>query len=104
MPAPHRRLQGVFSDSSLRARRGRDQGSGEARGAPAIDQIAMGCVLSAGQAKRRRGRRESPQGGRECPRHDHQQMCGSGMQAAILAHDMLVAGSADCVVAAAWKA
>jgi len=26
-------------------------------------------------------------------------MCGSGMQAAILAHDMIVAGSADCVVA-----
>ena len=26
-------------------------------------------------------------------------MCGSGMQAAILAHDMLTAGSADWVVA-----
>jgi acetyl-CoA C-acetyltransferase len=69
-------------------------------GAPAIDQIAMGCVLAAGQ-----GQAPARQAGlgaglsENVPAMTLNKMCGSGMQAAILAHDMIVAGSADCVVA-----
>jgi acetyl-CoA C-acetyltransferase len=37
--------------------------------------------------------------GEDVPAMTINKMCGSGMLAAILAHDMLVAGSADCVLA-----
>ena len=65
--------------------------------APArIDQIVMGCVLPAGlgqaparQAALGAGLPES------VAAVTVNKMCGSGMQAAILAHDMLAAGSAD---------
>lgn len=69
-------------------------------GAPAIDQIAMGCVLAAGQ-----GQAPARQAGLGAGLSENvaamtiNKMCGSGMQAAILAHDMLIAESADCVVA-----
>ena len=69
--------------------------------APArIDQIVMGCVLPAGlgqaparQAALGAGLPES------VAAVTVNKMCGSGMQAAILAHDMLAAGSADIVIA-----
>ena len=65
-----------------------------------IDQIIMGCVLSAGlgQAPARQAAL-----GAGLPLSvtatTVNKMCGSGMQAAIIAHDMLAAGSADIVVA-----
>lgn len=65
-----------------------------------IDQIVMGCVLPAGlgQAPARQAAL-----GAGLPLSVEattiNKMCGSGMQAAILAHDMLRAGSADVVVA-----
>lgn len=65
-----------------------------------VDQIVMGCVLPAGlgQAPARQAAL-----GADLPRSvaatTVNKMCGSGMQAAILAHDMLVAGSADLVLA-----
>ena len=65
-----------------------------------IDQIIMGCVLSAGlgQAPARQAAL-----GAGLPLSvtatTVNKMCGSGMQAAIMAHDMLAAGSADIVVA-----
>lgn len=66
----------------------------------AVEQILMGCVLPAGL-----GQAPARQAGLGAGLSISVQattvnkMCGSGMQAAILAHDMLAAGSADVVVA-----
>jgi len=66
----------------------------------AIEQILMGCVLPAGlgQAPARQAAL-----GAGLPTSVEattvNKMCGSGMQAAILAHDALAAGSVDIVVA-----
>src|SRR5579872_3342961 len=68
--------------------------------ADAVEKIFMGCVLPAGlgQAPARQAAL-----GAGLPRSVEattvNKMCGSGMQAAILAHDTLVAGSARIVVA-----
>jgi acetyl-CoA C-acetyltransferase len=65
-----------------------------------VDRIYMGCVLPAGlgQAPARQAAL-----GAGLPRSVEattvNKMCGSGMQAAILAYDALVAGAADVVVA-----
>jgi acetyl-CoA C-acetyltransferase len=66
----------------------------------AIEQIFMGCVLPAGlgQAPARQAAI-----GAGLPKSVEattvNKMCGSGMQAAIMAHDALAAGSADLIVA-----
>jgi acetyl-CoA C-acetyltransferase len=69
-------------------------------GALAIDRIYMGCVLPAGlgqaparQAALLAGLPHSVQA------TTVNKMCGSGMQAAILAHEALAAGTADLIVA-----
>ena len=66
----------------------------------AIDQIIMGCVLPAGlgQAPARQAALGAglPQ---SVAATTVNKMCGSGMQAAIMAHDALAAGSADVIVA-----
>jgi acetyl-CoA C-acetyltransferase len=94
-------LQGVFSDlkaSELGAAAVKE--AVKRAGAPMIDQIAMGCVLSAGQGQAPARQAGLGAGlGDNVPAMTLNKMCGSGMQAAILAHDMIVAGSADCVVA-----
>jgi acetyl-CoA C-acetyltransferase len=65
-----------------------------------IEQIVMGCVLPAGlgQAPARQAAL-----GAGLPKSVEattvNKMCGSGMQAAILAHDALAAGSVDVIVA-----
>jgi acetyl-CoA C-acetyltransferase len=65
-----------------------------------VDQIVMGCVLPAGlgQAPARQAAL-----GAGLPQHVQattvNKMCGSGMQAAILAHGALAEGSADIIVA-----
>jgi acetyl-CoA C-acetyltransferase len=65
-----------------------------------VEQIIMGCVLPAGlgQAPARQAAL-----GAGLPLHVEastvNKMCGSGMQAAIMAHDALAAGSADIIVA-----
>jgi len=65
-----------------------------------IEQIVMGCVLPAGlgQAPARQAAL-----GAGLPKSVEattvNKMCGSGMQAAILAHDALAAGSVDLIVA-----
>ena len=65
-----------------------------------IDAIVMGCVLPAGlgQAPARQAALVAglPQ---SVEATTINKMCGSGMHAAIMAHDMLAAGSADIVVA-----
>jgi acetyl-CoA C-acetyltransferase len=66
----------------------------------AVEQILMGCVLPAGlgQAPARQAAI-----GAGLPTSVEattiNKMCGSGMQAAILAHDALAAGSADIIIA-----
>ncbi len=65
-----------------------------------VEQIFMGCVLPAGlgQAPARQAAL-----GAGLPKNVEattvNKMCGSGMQAAIMAHDALAAGSADVIVA-----
>jgi len=66
----------------------------------AVEQVFMGCVLPAGlgQAPARQAAL-----GAGLPRSVQattvNKMCGSGMQAAIMAHDALAAGSAEIIVA-----
>jgi acetyl-CoA C-acetyltransferase len=66
----------------------------------AVEQIVMGCVLPAGlgQAPARQAALGAglPQ---SVEATTVNKMCGSGLQAAILAHDTLAAGSADIIVA-----
>src|SRR5665213_2516514 len=94
-------LQGVFADlkaTELGAAAIRE--AVKRAGATNIDQIAMGCVLSAGQGQAPARQAGLGAGlGENVPAMTLNKMCGSGMQAAILAHDMIVAGSAGCVVA-----
>ena len=94
-------LQGVFAD--LKAH---ELGAAAVReavrraGEPEVDQILMGCVLGAGQGQA--PARQAGMGaglGEAVPATTINKMCGSGMQAAILAHDMLMAESADRIVA-----
>jgi acetyl-CoA C-acetyltransferase len=65
-----------------------------------VDQIVMGCVLAAGlgQAPARQAAL-----GAGLPLSvtatTVNKMCGSGMQAAMMAHDALVAGSGDIMIA-----
>jgi acetyl-CoA C-acetyltransferase len=69
-------------------------------GNPTIDQVVMGCVLSAGQGQAPARQAAIGAGLAESvPALTVNKMCGSAMAAAILAHDALVAGSADVVVA-----
>ncbi|HXV01414.1 MAG TPA: acetyl-CoA C-acyltransferase [Caulobacteraceae bacterium] len=66
----------------------------------AIDQIVMGCVLPAGlgQAPARQAAIGAGLPNRVAATTVNK-MCGSGLQAAILAHDALMAGSSDIIVA-----
>jgi acetyl-CoA C-acetyltransferase len=74
----------------------------ERSGAPAekVEQIFMGCVLPAGlgQAPARQAALGAglPEGTQATTVN---KMCGSGLQAAIMAHDALAAGTADIIVA-----
>lgn len=96
-------FQGVLS-----AAKATDLGAAAVRAAVArsgvdpasVEQIYMGCVLPGGlgqaparQAALRAGLSQA------CQATTVNKMCGSGMQAAILAHDALAAGSADIIVA-----
>lgn len=94
-------LQGVFADVTAHALGAAAIREAVARaGAPNIDQTIMGCVLSAGQGQAPARQASKGAGlGDDVPATTINKMCGSGMQAAILAHDMLKAESVDCVVA-----
>lgn len=65
-----------------------------------IDEVIMGCVLSAGlgQAPARQAALHAgiPEG---TPATTINKMCGSGMKAVMLAYDAIRAGSANCVLA-----
>lgn len=66
----------------------------------AIDEVLMGCVLPAGQ-----GQAPARQAARTAGLPDSvgattvNKVCGSGMKATMLAHDLIVAGSSRIVVA-----
>jgi acetyl-CoA C-acetyltransferase len=68
--------------------------------AEAVDELVMGCVLPAGL-----GQAPARQAGRFAGLPDAtgattvNKMCGSGMKAVMLAHDLIAAGSAEIVVA-----
>src|ERR1700743_1324479 len=65
-----------------------------------IDEVFMGCVLPAGQ-----GQAPARQAARGAGLPDAtgattvNKVCGSGMKATMLAHDLITAGSTDIVVA-----
>ena len=68
--------------------------------ADSVDQVLFGCVLPAGlgQAPARQATLGAGlDKGTTCTTLN--KMCGSGMQAAIMAHDLLLAGTAEVVVA-----
>ncbi len=65
-----------------------------------IEQSVMGCVLPAGQGQAP-ARQAAIKAGlsKNCEATTINKMCGSGMQAAILVHDAIKAGSVDVAVA-----
>ncbi|SDL31593.1 acetyl-CoA C-acyltransferase [Pseudomonas indica] len=68
--------------------------------ADAVDEVVMGCVLPAGQGQAPARQAALGAGlvrGTVCSTLN--KMCGSGMKAAMLGHDLLLAGSADVVIA-----
>ncbi|CTQ49543.1 thiolase family protein [Jannaschia donghaensis] len=65
-----------------------------------VDEVLMGCVLPAGQ-----GQAPARQAGfaaglpKEVPATTLNKMCGSGMKAAMMAHDQIALGHADVMIA-----
>jgi len=74
----------------------------ERAGAPgaAVDEVLLGCCLMAGQGQAP-ARQAALQAGlpQSAGAVTLSKMCGSGMRATMFAHDMLLAGSADVVIA-----
>jgi acetyl-CoA C-acetyltransferase len=74
----------------------------ERAGVPAekVDQIFMGCVLPAGLGQAPARQAAIGAGlGKHVEATTVNKMCGSGLQAAMMAHDALKAGTADVIVA-----
>lgn len=65
-----------------------------------VDEVLMGCVLSAG-AKQAPARQAALRAGLDenTPCTTVNKMCGSGMKALMMAHDAIVAGHGDVIVA-----
>lgn len=66
----------------------------------AVDEVLMGCVLSAGlgqAAARQAARGAGLDDGTPCTTVN--KMCGSGMKAVMMAHDAILAGNAEVAVA-----
>ena len=68
--------------------------------ATAVDEVLMGCVLSAG-AKQAPARQAAIYAGLDegTPCTTINKMCGSGMKAVMMAHDAIIAGHGDVIVA-----
>ena len=68
--------------------------------AKSVEQAIMGCVLPAGQGQAPARQAAIKAGlGEHCEATTVNKMCGSGMQAAIMAHDAIKAGSINIAVA-----
>ncbi len=96
-------MQGVFGDvkaTSLGAAAVRAAVERAGVDGVLVEKIFMGCVLPAGlgQAPARQAALGAGLG-ENVEATTVNKMCGSGMQAAIMAHDALLAGSADVIVA-----
>ena len=66
----------------------------------AVDELLMGCVLPAGQGQAPARQAGFKAGlGQEVPATTLNKMCGSGMKAAMMAHDSLALGAAELIVA-----
>ena len=69
-------------------------------GAPAVDEVLMGCVLPAGQGQAPARQAGFAAGlGEDVPATTLNKMCGSGMKAAMIAFDQIALGQSDVVVA-----
>jgi acetyl-CoA C-acetyltransferase len=96
-------FQGVLSDVS-----GPELGAAAVRAAveraglssTAVDEVLMGCVLSAG-TKQAPARQAAIYAGLDegTPCTTINKMCGSGMKTVMMAHDAIVAGQGDVIVA-----
>ena len=94
-------VQGVFRDVTGESRGGvaLKAALNDAR-CTTVDEVIMGCVLGAGQ-----GQAPARQAGfaadlaEEVPATTLNKMCGSGMKAAMIAHDQIALGQADLVAA-----
>ncbi|MEM9318639.1 MAG: acetyl-CoA C-acyltransferase [Pseudomonadota bacterium] len=65
-----------------------------------VDELLMGCVLPAGQGQAPARQSGFAAGlGQNVPATTLNKMCGSGMKAAMMAHDALALGQADVIVA-----
>lgn len=72
----------------------------EQAGTPQVDEVLMGCVLPAGQGQAPARQAGFAAGlGEEVPATTLNKMCGSGMQAAMMAFDRLALGHAETIVA-----
>ncbi|WP_071674451.1 thiolase family protein [Nioella nitratireducens] len=74
---------------------------GQSGAAPAdVQELLMGCVLPAGQGQAPARQAGFKAGlGQEVPATTLNKMCGSGMKAAMIAHDQLALGQTDLMVA-----
>lgn len=69
-------------------------------GAPTIDEVLMGCVLPAGQGQAPARQAGFKAGlGDDIPATTLNKMCGSGMKAAMMAHDQIALGQTDVMIA-----
>lgn len=72
----------------------------ENAGTPAVEEVLMGCVLPAGQGQAPARQAGFKAGlGEEIPATTLNKMCGSGMKAAMIAHDQIALGQTDVMVA-----
>lgn len=69
-------------------------------GATRVDEVLMGCVLPAGQGQAPARQAGFKAGlGEEVPATTLNKMCGSGMTAAMIAHDQIALGQNDTMIA-----
>jgi len=74
--------------------------SGAGVAADQVDELLMGCVLPAGQGQAPARQAGFAAGlGEEVPATTLNKMCGSGMKTTMVAHDQLLAGNGNVVVA-----
>ncbi len=94
-------LQGAFAGVAASALGGTAiHAALEQAGSPMVDELLMGCVLPAGQGQAPARQAGFAAGlGDDVPATTLNKMCGSGMQAAMMAFDRLALGDAQTIVA-----
>lgn len=76
------------------------RGALDGAGPATVDEVLMGCVLPAGQGQAPARQAGFVAGlGQEVPATTLNKMCGSGMKAAMIAHDQIAMGQAEVLVA-----